>query len=144
MSQVLEDSRTFQTMMERMRWTLRWSLPQENGEEEALRAVEVEVLHQNQPSVPGISLLFVRLSLFVLFFFVICYAAVKSCCSITCLIMNIAVQSLSLEFDNASRCEQFGTQVAWAPVYAVDFHNRIVYIVLKHCTKFYRSCIPTN
>jgi hypothetical protein len=94
-------------MMERMRWTLRWSLPQENGEEEALRVVEVEVLHQNQPSVAGISLLFVRLSLFVLFFFVICYAAVKSCCSITCLIMNIALSnpcplSLTMQVDVSS------------------------------------------
>ena len=77
MAQVLENNQTLQMMMERTRWTLPWLLPMENGEEEALRVAEVEVLHQN---VAGISfkLLFVQFSLLMFCVFVIFYVAVKS------------------------------------------------------------------
>jgi len=91
-SQVLEDSWTFQMIMERMRWTHQWLLLLENGEKEALQVAKVEVPHQNQPNITSISsLLFIQLSLFVFCFFVICYAAAKSCCWITCLIMCIVL-----------------------------------------------------
>ena len=68
---------------------------------------EFKVLHQNRPSVLGINLLFIQFSLFMFFFFIICYAVVKSCCSIACLMMNIALSdpcplSLTMRADVSS------------------------------------------